>query len=443
MGTFGGPSAYPDLPGRTMNADGALVAQADTSTPDPYAPNCTTPDCLDLLGFVWRNGVRAQLPSLGGVLDAPFSISDTGLIAGASAINTIDPMTGFPEQRAVIWKAGEITNLGTLPGGTESNAFLVNDQGLVAGPSNNDIPDPYGCGVFDVCWPNETRGFVWQNGEMKDMGTLGGTDTNPAFMNNAGQIAGQSFTNNIPNPATGFPTMDPFLWQNGHMQDLGTLGGAFGVPNGMNSRGEVVGQSDLLGDQTAHPFLWNGTKMIDLGTLGGPNGAANWVNDAGDIVGTADLTPLPTGRVLHHGFLWKNGAMTDLPPVGGALCSVATSVNDLDQAVGRQGNCSRKSLGAMLWDRGTGYNLNSLVAPTDLYLYEAISINDQGEIVAQAVLPNGDNRVVLLVPAALAARDGLTSNAPAPASMTSAMLRRSQHALRYAWRAQGYPLSPR
>jgi probable HAF family extracellular repeat protein len=227
------------------------------------------------------------------------------------------------------------------------------------------------------------------------------------------------------------------------MQDLGTLGGAFGVPNGMNSRGEVVGQSDLLGDQTAHPFLWNGTKMIDLGTLGGPNGAANWVNDAGDIVGTADLTPLPTGRVLHHGFLWKNGAMTDLPPVGGALCSVATSVNDLDQAVGRQGNCSRKSLGAMLWDRGTGYNLNSLVAPTDLYLYEAISINDQGEIVAQAVLPNGDNRVVLLVPAALAARDGLTSNAPAPASMTSAMLRRSQHALRYAWRAQGYTLSPR
>lgn len=425
MGTFGGPNAYLDLPGRTMNAEGALVAQADTSTLDPYAPNCTTPDCLDLLGFVWYHGVRTQLPSLGGFNDAPVSISDTGLIAGASTTNTIDPTIGIPEQRAVLWTNGQIVNLGTLPGGTESQAGLVSNQGLVSGPSNNGTSDPYGCGVFPVfpfCSQRQIRGFVWQDGVMEDMGTLGGPDTQPQFMNSAGQIAGQSFTNDTPNPVTGVPTMDPFLWQNGRMQDLGTLGGTFGFPNGMNSRGEVVGQSDLVGDQTWHPFLWNGSAMIDLGTFGGPNGTANWINDAGDVTGTADLTPLPGARPHHLGFLWKNGVLTSLAPVGGRVCDYANGVNNLDQVVGGEGNC-HGSLDAMLWDHGTGYTLDSLVAPSALHIYEADSINDQSEIVTQAVLSNGDNRVVLLVPAALAARDGLTSNAPTPTSTTSAPLR--------------------
>src|SRR6185437_4510983 len=55
-------------------------------------------------------------------------------------------------------------------------------------------------------------------------------------------------------------TLDPFLWQNGRMRDLGTLGGTMGVANWLNDAGEVVGSSSLAGDHTTHPFLWkNGT----------------------------------------------------------------------------------------------------------------------------------------------------------------------------------------
>jgi uncharacterized membrane protein len=115
-------------------------------------------------------------------------------------------------------------------------------------------------------------------------------------------------------------------------------------------------------------------------------------------VGTADLKPLASGRVLHHGFLWQNGTMTDLAPVGGALCSVADSVNNRGQVVGRQGNCRPKSLGAMLWEGGSGYNLNSLITPSALFLTEAHSISDRGEIIALGVLPDGDQHVVLLEP---------------------------------------------
>ena len=46
------------------------------------------------------------------------------------------------------------------------------------------------------------------------------------------------------------------------MIDLGSLGGTFGLPNALNNRGQVVGQSNLPGDQPGNfdPFLWDGEK---------------------------------------------------------------------------------------------------------------------------------------------------------------------------------------
>jgi hypothetical protein len=36
------------------------------------------------------------------------------------------------------------------------------------------------------------------------------------------------------------------------MHDLGTLGGTSGITNWMNNHGQVVGASNLAGDQTQH-----------------------------------------------------------------------------------------------------------------------------------------------------------------------------------------------
>ena len=399
LGTFGGPNGQLGLPGQTMNAPGAVIFNADTSTHDPYAPNCFNSDCFVSLGGEWQRGVLTKLEALPGTNSAaPFSINDNGLIVGLSQNGAIDPVTGFPEARAVLWKDGKILNLGTLPGGTESNAFAVNDRGQATGPWSNDIPSPYSCQFFN-CWGVETRGFVWQNGVMQDLGTLGGRETLPVFMNNRGQIAGHSYTNTTPNAATGEPTRHPFLWQNGHMQDLGSLGGTLAFPNGMNSHGQVVGQSTLAGDQGFHPFLWTESRgMQDLGTLGGPTGWARWVNDAAEVTGNADLPRQPGGPRAHHAFLWTNGSMTDLVPVEGALCSNGVAINNREQVVGSIGDCHGHQLGAMLWENGSAIDLSTLIAPSALHLTEAEYISDRGEIVAVAVLPNGHQHVVLLEP---------------------------------------------
>ena len=77
-----------------------------------------------------------------------------------------------------------------------------------------------------------------------------------------GLIVGESYTSYIPNPSTGVPTIDPFLWKNGTMLDLGTLGGTFGFAQCANSGGQVDGQSNLTGDLTFHPFFW-GKGSVD------------------------------------------------------------------------------------------------------------------------------------------------------------------------------------
>jgi probable HAF family extracellular repeat protein len=179
------------------------------------------------------------------------------------------------------------------------------------------------------------------------------------------------------------------------MLDLGSLGGTFGLANWLNNRGQVVGQSNLAGDLTAHPFLWDRGSLKDLGTLGGTFGVATSVSDAGDIVGGATNQ----NDQAFLAFLWKNGVMTDLGALKGDDCSLATNVNSGGQIVGFSFPCAGGPSHAFLWERGSLIDLNVLVPPgSGLQLTEATFINDRREIAVQGVLPNGDTRAVLLVP---------------------------------------------
>lgn len=397
LGTFGGPaskleSTPPAI--QVLNNHGMVAGLADTTIPDPL---CFFSSCLVGHAFVWYDGILSDLGALPGVNSSVgVWINSSGAVVGYSENGVIDPLIGGPETRAVLWTRGKIKDLGTL-GGAESSAFSVNRRGQVTGVAANALSDPFSL----LGYGTQTRAFLWQGGVMLDLGTLGGPDAVAEIINESGQITGYAYTNSTPNATTGLPTVDPFLWENGTMLDLGTLGGALGFSNDVNGRGQVVGQSDLAGDLVYHPFLWDHGVLTDLGTLGGDNGEATALNDAGQVLGSADLP----GSQTHHAFLWEHGEMTDLGTVDGDPCSNEAAINSRGQIVGTTANCEGVSLHPFLWENGGPMvELQSLVVSgSSLTFVISADINDLGEILGKG-LPQGCGNnstcghAVLLIP---------------------------------------------
>ena len=115
-------------------------------------------------------------------------------MAGVS-LNHLDPVTLFPVFTAVVWKDGEIIDLGTF-GGTFSAAEAINDRDQVVGFALNATPDSFDLGDFcseqSHAHSNAISYFVWQRGVLKGFrGTLGGTDSCALFVNDRGQKSGK------------------------------------------------------------------------------------------------------------------------------------------------------------------------------------------------------------------------------------------------------------
>lgn len=397
IGTLGGPTSEINFDSRILNRQGAAVGGADTSVFDPIC------GCYNFHAFRWQNGDLTDLGTLpaGESFSFGIAINSRGNVAGISNNGLIDPVTGVPVFEAVTWSDRKITNLGTL-GGSFSLPNDINSRGETAGGAENTIPDPDNLGgaLIGLPSPTQYRAVLWQNGKVRDLGTLGdGPDSFALFVNERGQADGMSYTSSIPDPVTGIPPIHAFFWERGRMIDVPSLGGAMVGVSGLNNKGRVIGNSSLVGEVTSHPFSWQAGVLADIGTLGGDNGSATWLNDAGQVVGSADLP----GSQTHHAYLWQNGAINDLGTVGTDPCSRADSINSQGQIVGESakvcGTNDRNNLAAFLQENGEPMiDLNSFVPiGSGIHLGDGVFINDQGEIAVEGSL-NGADRIFLLVP---------------------------------------------
>jgi probable HAF family extracellular repeat protein len=414
LGTLGGANSYQPFgfvdgffTEASLSRDGTFAGWADTSTADPFAPNCFF-DCFVDHAFQWKDGVRTDLgalPGAPGLSSAVTWISPSGLISGFSENGEIDPLVNFPAVHGAIWHNGRIIDLKTLEGGYESWANAVNSDGQAVGFASNSIDDVNSLQGLVT----QTRAFLWQNGVMKDLGTLGGTDAEALYINDQGQIIGQSYTVNSitpPPPPNDFCNDTPltlyaFFWEKGRMVDLGTFGGHCAFAYALNNHGQVVGESTIDGDQDDHAFIWEQGRMKDLGTLGGTHGSASWLNDSGEVVGSSTNE----GNQALLAFQWKRGVMTNLGTLTGDACSVSDAINSSGQVVGGSGvsadwpACTDLVEHAFLWEHGRMIDLNGFVPDSSkLTLNEAVFINDRGEISGTGTLLNGDQHAFLLVP---------------------------------------------
>jgi probable HAF family extracellular repeat protein len=220
-------------------------------------------------------------------------------------------------------------------------------------------------------------GHVAARGQMytaTDLGTLPGYRHSRALgISNVGHIVGIS-TNDLrlgPHRA--------FLWRNGLMIDLGTLGGAGAVANGVSDDGMVAGWSDtqVAPADSAHAFLWTKAKMNDLRTLGGVSSWAEFVLAGRQVVGGARLLD-----GSYHGSLWDKGGIEDLGVLPGHCCSAARAMDASGRIVGFSSTEFAQARAVVwFWEQIRPPRVRDLGALPGGCCSEAFDINDGGRVV--------------------------------------------------------------
>ena len=240
--------------------------------------------------FIWRddngNGISdpGELSNLG----------TDGAVALASDINDTAQVVGTKE---------------TDPGSLGSAAFVWNvNSGIQLVAGNGTITPIDGSGINNASnivgsgtVASGTHGFIRKSGSLLDLGTLGGSISRAQEISEDDYVVGLS---EVLSPAGAFHA---FIWHDdnangvsdsGELKDLGTLGGTSSFAYDINSTHHVVGSSNIMSGDS-HAFLWhddngNGAndsgEMKDLNSLIPPGSGwtlqeARSINDNGQIVG--------------------------------------------------------------------------------------------------------------------------------------------------------------
>ena len=291
--------------------------------------------------FLWRDGRMRDLGTLGGTESAAHDVNDAGRVVGVAQYDSVRAGDLIRRsRRAFLWEDGRMRGLGTL-GGQHSEAHAINRDGWVVGRAQVAPGRRHSTSY---------HAFLWRDGTMRDLGTLGGTESVALDVNARGQVVGASVRDSVQSGDFVVRHRRAFLWQDGRMRSLGTLGGRESRAHAINGRGQVVGASTTR-DGELHAFLWEDGEMRDLGTLGGRRSRAHDVDDAGRVVGASTTR---SGEL--HAFLWVNGEMRDL----GGLSddSRASAISGAGLVVGasrtKRTRLGKVSVHAVAWDIGPG-----------------------------------------------------------------------------------------
>ena len=132
-------------------------------------------------GFLESRGVATLIDSFGGDWSNAKSINNPGHVVGTAAWP--DQQIGYNHHHAYVFRDGVREGLGTL-GGRNSEGWDINDVGQIVGAAETEIVPE---GEY-----SPVHLFVYEGGSMRDLGRLAGDYTIALAINNAGVVVGHS-----------------------------------------------------------------------------------------------------------------------------------------------------------------------------------------------------------------------------------------------------------
>ena len=313
--------------------------------------------------------------------------------------------TSVSRGRAVISIYGFNIDLGTL-GKPGANSWInwggINDRGEAVGMSETAVLDPSGediCGfgTFLTCVP-----FLWRDGQMSALPTVGGNNGQASAINNRGEAVGFAETADADPTCPPSPAEVPVLWDKGQAHVLPLVGtDPDGFAFGINDRGQAVGYSGNCFFAT-HAVVWKNNTAVVLQDLGGTkSNVAYVINNLGQIAGkvrSADGT-------TYVAALWQpDGTLTILGILPEDFAAFATGINDRGQVVGNNFDSNFDWSHGFIWQNGVMTDLNALIpADSNLFIISASNVNERGQISGMASVVSGPHmgeiHAYLLTPA--------------------------------------------
>ena len=206
-------------------------------------------------------------------------INDAGVIVGESGYRGF---VRYPDGREI-----EVKPLSRRPEYNGTRASAIDNEGHVVGGTTIEQPKPRQTTELNFF---VIHGFLatFENGhqQMRDLGALlAYPNTYATAINEDLTIVGYSGTDAGPKWTRVTGSGHAWVWQHGHMSDLGALKGEDSFAYGVNDAGVVVGCSGT------DAVRWVDKRLEDLNDLIGPNSGwhlicARAINRRGVIVGT-------------------------------------------------------------------------------------------------------------------------------------------------------------
>jgi probable HAF family extracellular repeat protein len=389
------PIAYPTPLGKTQ-----LNATANVPGTFSYVPAA---------GTVLSPGTQTLL-----VFFNPSDSTDyTSVIAGTTLIVTVYT----------------VTDLGVLPGGTNSYAYAINALGQITGNSDGtgfgghaflysrstgmvDIGGWFGFGINSsgqvtgyAGFPTGVHAFLYSSGSMSDLGTLAGTPTSIGFgINDSGQVTGSSGTGGALGGPGGSPITHPsqaFIYSSGMTGLPFVPGYTDSQGNGINATGQITGAVSApttSNSGPSHAFVYTPGVGVTLipGVSEGSTGTA--INDSGQVAGYTSI-PGCSGCSGTASFVYTpaTGVTQFIYPLPGQDLSLAYGINNSGWVVGT--SFFPTAFRAFLHTSTGLLDLNSMIPSNSGWILErATAVNDSGWITGWGRVSNGDEHAFLLAP---------------------------------------------
>jgi hypothetical protein len=312
---------------------------------------------------------------------------------------------------------GEDNNLWTSNNGTQaidptpyqwSQVWAVNNNGIVAGAVvMPDGSSPYGSQPSIQGWGAAAYGT---SGHITLLPPL--TPSPTAFaeaygINDSGVVVGESGN-------SADQSRKAVRWTNGIADDLSLY---LNPANGSSSAGSINNNGQVVITQGTRSFVLTGNQLAPI-AISDPSVSAYFggiINDNGQVAGTAYFT-----NGTAEGFIWDAGQMQMAPSLDSSIPSITSfgGINRAGVTVGFWEPVASGQATAIMWS-GTGnpIDLNSLIDPNSgWHLYNAIEINDDGDIVGNGLL-NGEAEGFLLTPTGIS-----PASTPTPEPTTAILL---------------------